>query len=175
MDRNLTPLCTLSHFTPAIINHNSNWPPLIPTGPLTPTIWAPISPPWAIHLSPPAWPTGQASSYLLCLCHTPLLLVLLREIWTPPCLPDSHLNPTAISLDLGDATNLPLHAEVRTRCQMGGYCNRYFNTLHWVRPVKANPRRCNLCQGKYCFSSWMKIQKHHNTTKVYRLLSAWLN
>lgn len=105
---NLTSLCTSSHFTPAIINHNSNWPSLIPTGPLNPTIWAPISPPRAIYLSPTAWPTGQASSYLLCLCHTPLLLVLQREIWTPSCLPDSHLNPTAISLDLGDTASLPL-------------------------------------------------------------------
>lgn len=27
------PLRTLSHVTPAIINHNSNWPPLTPNGP----------------------------------------------------------------------------------------------------------------------------------------------
>lgn len=82
-------------------------------------------------LSHMLWPTGQASTYLLCLCPTPLLLVLPAEIRTL-----SRTTPCDIFWFRG-YSNLPLHPEVRVLCEMGRILQQIFqHILLWVKPVK---------------------------------------
>lgn len=78
-----------------LIDPHLFWTDLNPLHPdnFSSNFYSPSNP--SLSLSPMVvWPTGQASSYLLCLCHTPLLLVLPPEIWTPPMSPwQPSINP----------------------------------------------------------------------------------
>lgn len=98
----LNPPHTPSHFTPAIINHNSNWPPLTPNGPITPTIWAPISP----SLSNPSLSHGVTYWAGLKLPPLSLSYTIITRLTTwnmnTPMSPRQPPKPHVISLDLGD-------------------------------------------------------------------------
>lgn len=121
------PLCTPSHFTPAIINHNSNWLPLIldpNPGNLSSNFCSPSNPSlshsvtyWAGLKLPPL-----SLSYTIITRLTTWNMNTPTSPWQPP-------KPHVISLDLGDTATSHYTQRLGSSVRWGGYCNRYFNML----------------------------------------------